>query len=601
MKLFGVDWTYNSLASDDGSVLSVVDDLSPYSYTGQELFGVDWTYNSLASDDASIISVVDDLSPYSYTGQKVPDAWESSIWDGGKFAGGFGPTQLFEMDYWTLRARSAQLFNENLYARGLIRRLITNEISTGLLPEAAPDEAIIGVPEDSLADWTETVENRFGLWGKSPGVCDWEKLNTFGAVQRIARMEALIDGDVLVVLRFNRVTGLPAVQLVSGNKIRTPLGGQTSIPKNAVIRHGVQFDSRGRQSGFWVRQDDGSMKFLPAFGSRSGRRLAWLVYGTEKRLDEVRGQPLLSIILQSLKEIDRYRDSTQRKAVINSIMAMFIEKGEDKPGTLPMQAGAVRHGQAQVSDNDGTPRNFKIASYLPGMIPEELQQGEKPHLLGGQGTDLSFGEFEGAIIQAVAWANEVPPEILTLAFSNNYSASQAAINEFKIYLHKVWSSWGENFCSPIYVEWLLSETLQGRIIAPGLLAAWRNPRAYDVLAAWISADWYGSIKPSTDMLKQTKGSKMLVENGWSTNAREARITTGTKFSKNIKRLARENQQLVEALRPMLELRAEMGALGADETAGGETTSALVDSVIEAIAEGNSEFAEGLIEVLEAAG
>ena len=60
------------------------------------------------------------------------------------------------------------------------------------------------------------------------------------------------------------------------------------------------------------------------------------------------------------------------------------------------------------------------------------------------------------------------------------------------------------------------------------------------------------------MLKQAKGSVILVAEGWSTNARESRITTGTKFSKNIKRLKRENEQKVEAMRPLAEFKAEFG-------------------------------------------
>ena len=218
----------------------------------------------------------------------------------------------------------------------------------------------------------------------------------------------------------------------------------------------------------------------------------------------------------------------------------------------------TRRGSATVTDTDGTPRTFNITDQLPGMVPEELQQGEEPVLLGGQGTDVNFGTFEEAVIQAVAWANEIPPEILRLAFSNNYSASQAAINEFKIYLNKVWADWGETFFQPIYVDWLLSETLRGRISSPGLLDAWRNPQQQDVFGAWISSDWYGSIKPSTDMLKQAKGSKLLTSEGWSNNARESRTLTGTKFSKNMKRLKRENQMKAEAARPLAEFEQEFG-------------------------------------------
>jgi hypothetical protein len=59
-------------------------------------------------------------------------AWFEESLTGDKFAGGFGATKVFTPDYWTLRQRSEQLFHENLYARGLIRRLVTNEINTGL-------------------------------------------------------------------------------------------------------------------------------------------------------------------------------------------------------------------------------------------------------------------------------------------------------------------------------------------------------------------------------------------------------------------------------------------------------------------------------------
>lgn len=504
---------------------------------------------------------VNDLNPWGYSGQTTYSDASWSIYDGGKFFGGFGDTQVQSVDYWTLRARSAQLFNENLYAKGLIRRLITNEINTGLTPESSPDEQILGVADDSLNDWSELVENRFGLYGKSPQVCDWKKRSTLGSLQRTARLEALVEGDVLVVLRSNAQTRLPMVQLVKGSAVQTPYGNTPEVRAGNEIKHGVEFDSQGRETAYWCRQPDGTFKRLPAYGEKSGRRLAWLVYGTEKRLDDVRGQPLLSIVLQSLKEVDRYRDNTLRKSVINSLIAMFIEKGEDKPGTLPMTGAAIRRDQAQISDSttSPTPRRFTSAAFnAPGVILEELQHGEKPHLLGGQGTDETFGVFEEAIIQAVAWANEVPPEILRLAFSNNYSASQAAINEFKIYLNRVWGDFGEQFCSPIYVEWLISEALLGKANAPGLLEAWRDPTKHDILAAWVCVDWYGSIKPSTDMLKQGKGSKLLVDEGWSTNAREARITTGTKFSKNIKRLKRENQQKAEAMRPILELKQEFG-------------------------------------------
>ena len=541
---------------------------------------------------------VDDLTPWGYAGQRAQDPYEDSLFDGGKFTGGFGPTQLQQTDYWTLRARSTQLFNENLYAKGLVRRLVTNEINTGLTPEAAPDEEILGVEEDSLNDWTERVESRFMLWGRSKEACDWRREETFGAIQRAARMEALISGDVLVVLRQDPRTRRPAVQLVSGAAVQTPFTN-AKLRKGHEVKHGVEYNAMGRVVAYHIRQADSTYQRLPARGAKSGRRLAWLVFGTEKRLDDVRGQPLLSIVLQSLKEIDRYRDSVQRKAVVNSILAMFVKKTADKVGSLPMQGGAVKQGTATVSGTTSAPaRKFNLTKYLPGTIVEELQEGEEPVFKGGEGTDTNFGTFEEAIIQAVAWANEVPPEILRLAFSNNYSASQAAINEFKIYLNKVWGQWGDDFCAPIYVEWLISEALDGKVDAPGLLEAYRDPSKFDTLAAWVMCDWYGSIKPSTDMFKQVKGSDLLVNGAYSTRAREARVTTGTKFSKNVKRLKRENEQLAEALEP---LRAAMAPdVNAPEGAPPPDIDAMRDTLVSALEESghSEEFVQGFLEALD---
>jgi len=511
-----------------------------------------------------VISLDDLNQPVMYQGQQSQSPWENSIFDGGKFAGGFGPTQLQEIDYWTLRKRSGQLFNENLYARGLIRRLISNEINTGLTPEAFPDEEILGLKEDSLNNWTENVEKRFAIWGKNPKVCDWKHSKTFGALQKEIRREALVSGDVLVVLRVNPVTKLPLVQVVSGDSVSTPFEDDVKLRTGHKIKHGVEFNTLGRVAAHWVKQEDGTHRRIAAFGERSGRKLSWLVYGTEKRLDEVRGQPLLAIVLQSLKEVDRYRDAVQRKAALNAILAMFIKKTEDKMSTLPISGGAVTKNTVVATDTStGSSRNFNIASQIPGVVMEELQTGEEPVGFNNQGTDSSFGEFEQAIIQGVAWANEIPPEILTLAFSSNYSASQAAISEFKIYLNKIWAEFGDDLCAPVYNEWLISETLTKQISSPGLLEAWRDPNQYDIFGAWVSADWYGSIKPSIDILKQVKGSKMLIAEGLSTHSRESRITTGTKFSRNIKRLKQENQLKVDAMRPLAEFNSEF-AINNDE-------------------------------------
>lgn len=296
---------------------------------------------------------------------------------------------------------------------------------------------------------------------------------------------------------------------------------------------------------YWVLQEDGTFRRLPAWGEKSGRRLAWLVYGSETREHETRGTPILGIVLQSLAELDRYRDSAARKAVINSYIAGFIQKDEERMGTRPLTGAAIRRGDHYAVDNDNQTRTFAAQEHIPGIFMEELNVGEKPVAMNSAGTDEKFGEFEQALVSAMSWHFEVPPEIMTLAFSANYSASQAAINEFKMYLNKVRASFGEMFCKPIYGEWFIAQALTGRIQAPEAVSAWRDPAQYDIFGAWICSEWAGHIKPSTDLIKVVKGYELLLQHGLITYDLASKELTGTKFSKNVKKQRVEREQIAE--------------------------------------------------------
>ncbi len=510
--------------------------------------------------------------------------------DGNKFFNGYGPTDIQVVDYWALRAKSLSLFDTNLYGRGIIRRYVTNVINTGLTLESMVENSIVGMDDDQAADWTEDVENRFNLWASNPQLCDYkEKVDgEFGELQAEGYQSALVGGDVLVVLRTSSKNNLPQIQLVPGEAVITP----SDIPKGAKIRHGVELDARGRHIAYWVRQEDNSVVRMPAVGQRTGRRKAFLLYGTDRRMDEVRGQPLLSLILQSVKEIDRYRDSVQRKALINSYLAMFIKKDQAMVGTAPMTGGAIRvddvslsGGQPGISDGSGA-RTVAVSQNMPGMVAQELAPGETPVAFDSAGSNLDFGPFEASIVNGMAWALEMPPEILILAFTNNYSASQAAINEFKIFLNRTRKRVGRGLCKPIYGEWFTAEVLMGKITANGYAESLRDPSQYDIKTAWLLSDWTGAIKPSTDIKKQAQGHEIMVDRCWITNARSARELTGTKFSKNVKIVKRENEQKAAAMRPILELEQEFGTQETQQAmAFINDMSARVEELEEAITDG----------------
>ena len=484
----------------------------------------------------------------------------SSLFDGEKFPGGFSSNIGYEfIDYWELRNKSVQLFTENLYAAGLINRLVTNTINTGLSLEATPVSSIIpNLNDDEANDWSENVESLYRIWGNQKDLVDWKRDKTEGEMQAATKKTAYISGDVLIVIRQSPVTGLPITQLIDGRHVQDPVQGdhkKAAEKRGNKITHGVEIDKNERHVAFYankVEKGKVTSKRIPANGPKSGRKIAWLLYGSKRLLDDIRGLPLLGLVAQSLKEIDRYRDSEQRAAVVNSMLAMFVKKGTNKPGTRPLAGGAKRRDTVEVPDGDGTTREFSIDKWIPGMTIDELGQDEEPVSFKTDRPTAGFHVFEEAIISAIAWANEIPPEVLKLAFTSNFSSSRQANSEFKMFLDKDRAWFASSFNKPRWENWLVSMVLTDRIKAPGLLESWRDQRKFEIFGAWTDSDWSGAIKPHVDPLKETNAYKIKDEQGYSTKARSTRELTGMKYSRNIKQLKKENQQLADAHQPLID-------------------------------------------------
>lgn len=481
---------------------------------------------------------------------------------GSKFPGGVGGlvNEIAGLDYWTLRRRSSVLFHANMYARGIVRCLVKNIITTGLNLECIPEESILGFEEDSLQDWTEDVENRFAIWCRTKTICDYKRYRTFYSLQKYAYREALIGGDVLVIMRQDPSTNLPTVEIVPGERVQSPLlGGVTS--GNRVV-DGIEIDEAGRHVAFYIDKGAGfdlknRYQRIEARGSLTGRLQAWLVYGADKREDGVRGEPLLGIAIQPLLEVDRYRDFSIRKAGVNSMLLGYIKKTQNTPGVLPIPGANIK--RETLGSSDGTQTEVTFSNQpAPGVFIQHLGVGEEPTPYAITGSDVSFGPFEAAIIHGLAWSFGIPPENLTLEFQSNYSASQAANSEFSVFIQEHRDEFGSQFCDPIFADVFFSLVLLGKIEAQGFIAAVSDPKKSDIVQAWLCCDWTGAIKPSIDIVKQATGYGLQIDMGACTRDKATREITGTKFSKNVRRLKKENQQLMDALNPVFEAKKKYG-------------------------------------------
>lgn len=453
------------------------------------------------------------------------------------------PLEDIERNIETLRQRSRDLYMGAPLAAGALKTMRTNIVGAGLKLNPQIDYEYLGMTQQEAEQWQQQVEREFNFWAGDVH-CDAQRMNNFYELQQLAFLSWLMSGDCFSLLPMKRRANTiydTRVYLIEADRVCTPSDKKAEEVEGKIV-NGVEIGEYGEVVAYHIAQKHpGTVKVadqkwvrVRKFGRQTGRQNMIHLMESE-RPEQRRGVPVLAPVIESLKQLSRYSEAEIMAAVVSGMYTVFVKS--EMPEERPFGEAVPEEQQVEPEDEGSYELgNGAIVGLAPG---EEIQESNPSR------PNSAFDDFVTSVCRQIGSALEVPFELLLKHFTSSYSASRAALLEaWKMF--RMRRSWLANdFCQPIYKEWLAEAVARGRISAPGFFD---DPM---IKEAYCSAEWIGPSQGQVDPKKEVDAAAMRVKEGFSTRTKETTEITGGDFKK-------QHQQRVQEEELMQELGGDEG-------------------------------------------
>jgi lambda family phage portal protein len=431
-----------------------------------------------------------------------------------------------------LRTRSRDLARNAPIAVGAVGTVVSSVIGSGLSLRSRPDGTTLGMTDKAVEKLKANIEREWELWACSPA-CDLSAQQNFYALQSLAFRSILESGDLITILpmiQTDRSIYATKLQLIEADRLDNPQGKRD---EEGVLVAGVAMDKlTGAPTGYWIRRyHPGSLNgrtsieadLYPVYGSATQRRN--IIHTFDRtRPGQTRGTPYLSPVIEPMKQLDRYHEAEVMAAVVNAMMAVFIE--------TETREGLVTDDAELQTDKPGS----EIVMGSGTVI--DLAEGEKPHPVIPTRPNQQFDPFVQAILRQIGVSLGLPFEVLIKHFTASYSAARAALLEAWRFFKNRRQFMAAQWCDPIFEAWMWEAVSAGRIDAPGFFA---DPA---VRLAYLRCDWIGDAMGSIDPNKDVEAAVARMGARLSTLEQETLEINGTDWQQNHKQIVREQKAAI---------------------------------------------------------
>ncbi len=439
-----------------------------------------------------------DLKPRAHGSAGTYSSIYTYRYDGEKTPQSMGSIRDYKIDYQRLRARSWQAYLESDIAQTILGKYSVWVVGLGFKLQSEPNVELLE-QEGITNDWSalsNTIESRWKVWSDNE-LSSHNGMSSYNSLMSDAFLSATIGGDALVVHRVKNKT--LTTQIIDGAHIHTP-PGEFGNPK---IKHGVEIDGAGKHIAYHVKTSPGKYERIPAFGSKSKVRMAFMVYGLKYRLDSVRGLPLLSVALQTISSVDRYKEAMVAGAESRAKIAYTIEHGAASSGENPFKSSMARlmneEDQPKTVDYDSLAKNIK-ASYNNEAINMPTDSKLVMH---DSKMENQFDEFFMSNINLIAASVSIPPEVAMSMYNSNYSASRAAIQDWQHTLQVKRGVFSQQSYKRTYNIFYDLEVLKNKFKPAGYITN-SDPM---IDCAFKQARFVGANVPHIDPLKEVRAER----------------------------------------------------------------------------------------------
>jgi len=481
-----------------------------------------WIDNLLGREPSEKITSITQVRPGVSNGSD-PELKNSGSWgqwqpiyyqsfDGEKNTGEIGKIKKYSIDYYGLRLRSWQSYLESDITQDIVKKFALWVVGNGLKLQSEPKtELIKDLGEFNREEWTRDIESRFSLFCNSEQ-SDFKQMDDYNTLNFEAFKSAIVGGDVLCVHRFK--DGKLSTQFIDGELvINPPLQSKeykSAEQRGNKIRHGVEIDKRGTHVAYFVKQTDGSVLRIQTRGTRTKHHFAYLIYGLKYRLDSVRGLPLIAVVMESIKKIDRYKEATIGSAEERAKVVYSIEHAQFSTGENPLMknVAASFNANARVEDEDldkGEQTAQKVAKTTTRQA-FNMPIGAQMKALESK-NELYFKDFFSTHVNLICATIGIPPEIALSKYDSNFSASRAALKDWEHTMKVTRKFWANQTYKRFYSLWFTLQALTDKIPARGFAAAWKV-KDWLTLEAYKFARFVGANVPHIDPVKEVQAERM---------------------------------------------------------------------------------------------